>query len=145
MQNTEKGKRVPASKIAEVQELNDIKVELDHFKAEHADVFVQYKDLVDRYNTALEAAEKEVRSQGVTCGDFENFSVSVKYNPEKMFEELGEAMFKANGGTTSTKTEYKVDVKKVEAAIASKSIPEECVDNFREVRRNYHKPEKLSV
>ncbi len=145
MQSTDKGKRIPANKIAEVQELNDIKVELEQFKAEHADIFMQYKDLVDRYNTALEAAEKEVRSQGVTCGDFENYSVSVKYIPEKMFEELGEEMFLANGGSTVQKTEYKVDNKKVEAAIASGAIPDECVDNFREVRRNYHKPEKLSV
>lgn len=145
MKSTEKGKRIPINKIAEVQELSDIKVELEQFKAEHANVFMQYKDLVDRYNSALEAAEKEVRSQGVTCGDFENYSVSVKFNAAKMFEELGEEMFLENGGAATSKTVYTVDDNKVKAAIASGKIPEECVDNFREVRRNYHSPEKLSV
>lgn len=145
MQSIEKGKRLPVSKIREVQELQDIKTELEQFKAEHADIFMQYKDLVDRYNSALEAAEKEVRSQGVTCGDFENYSVSVKYKPEKMFEELGEELFLKCGGSTSTKTVYEIDPKRVDAAVASGQIPEECVDNFREVRRNYHQPKKLAV
>lgn len=145
MKNTEKAKRVPINKVPAVQELSDVKTELEQFKAEHADVFVQYKDLVDRYNSALEAAEKEVRTQGITCGDFENYSVSVKFVPDKMFEELGQEMFLRNGGSMTTKTVYDVDPKAVEAAIASGSIPEECVDNFREVRRNYHKPEKLTV
>ncbi len=145
MQSVEKGKRVPINKIPAVQELTDLKSELEQFKAEHIDVFTQYKDLVDRYNSALEVAEKEVRAQGVTCGDFENYSVSAKYNPEKMFEELGQELFLNNGGTMAKVTKYDVDPKKVEAAIASGAIPEECVDAFREVRRNYRKPEKLTV
>jgi hypothetical protein len=120
-------------------------MEIDALKAEHPTIFMQYNDLVDRYNAVLEEAEKDVRTKGVSCGEFENYSTSVKYNPDKMFEELGEEMFLANGGTMNTKTVYEVDPKKVEAAIAGKTIPEECVDNFREVRRNYRKPSKLSA
>ena len=120
-------------------------MEIDSLKAQHSDVFMQYQDLVDRYNAKLEEAEKEVRAQGVSCGAFDNYSVSVKFNPEKMFEELGEELFLKTGGAMGTKTEYKVDPKRVEAAIAAGEIPEECVDNFREVRRNYHQPKKLTV
>lgn len=145
MQTTSKGKRVAIGDIPAVQELVDLKMQIDGLKAEHPEVFMQYQDLVDRYNAKLEEAEKEVRTQGVSCGQFENYSVSVKYKADKMFEELGEEMFLANGGSTFQKTEYAVDQKRVEAAIAAGTIPEECVDNFREVRRNYHKPDKLTV
>lgn len=145
MKSTSKGKRVPISEIAAVQDAADLKMQIDALKGEHPDVFMQYQDLVDRYNAKLEEAEKEVRAQGVSCGQFENYSVSVKFKADKMFEELGEEMFLANGGAMAQKTEYTVDEKRVEAAIAAGTIPEECVDNFREVRRNYHKPDKLTV
>lgn len=145
MKSTKKGKRVPVNNIPEVQRLTNLKTELEQFKTQHADVFMQYKDLVDQYNAALEEADKEVRSQGVSCGDFDNYSVSAKYIPQKMFEELGEDLFLKCGGSMSTKTEYKVDPKLAEAAIASKLIPEECVDNIREIRRNYHAPDKISL
>lgn len=145
MQSTAKGKRLPVSEIESVQKLADLKMEIDSLKAEFPDVFMKYADLVDRYNTVLEEAEKEVRSKAVSCGDFDNYSTSVKFDPAKMFDELGEDMFIAAGGTMSNKIVYEVDAKKVEAAIAAGTIPEECVDNFREVRRNYRKPAKLSA
>src|SRR6185503_2671324 len=119
MQNTAKGKRVPISEISAVQQLADLKVEIDTLKAEHPDVFMKYADLVDRYNTVLEEAEKEVRSKAVSCGEFDNYSTSVKFDANKMFEELGEDMFLASGGTMATKAVYEVDPKKVEAAIAN--------------------------
>ena len=145
MQSTAKGKRLPIAEVPAVQQLADLKVEIDSLKAEFPEVFMKYADLVDRYNTVLEEAEKEVRTKGVSCGDFDNYSTSVKYDPVKMFEELGEDMFLKSGGTMSDKTVYEVDPKKVEAAIANGTIPEECVDNFRDVRRNYRKPTKLSA
>lgn len=145
MKDTSKGKRVPIGEIPAVQEMKDLKMQIDSLKAEHPHVFMQYQDLVDQYNAKLEEAEKEVRAQGVSCGDFDNYSVSVKFKADKMFEELGEEMFLQNGGAMTQKTEYTVDQKRVEAAIAAGAIPEDCVDNFREVRRNYHKPDKLTV
>lgn len=145
MKSTAKGKRVPIAEIEAVQRLADLKMEIEALKAENPQLFIQYRDLVDRYNATLEEAEKEVRTRGVSCGDFDNYSASVKYNPDKMFEELGEDMFLSNGGSMDTKVVYEVDPAKVEAAIANGAIPEECVDNFREVRRNYHKPSKINV
>jgi len=145
MKSTAKGKRVPIAEIDSVQKLADLKMEIDGLKAEHPEVFMKYADLVDRYNTVLEEAEKEVRARGVSCGDFDNYSTSVKFDAVKMFEELGEDMFIAAGGIMNKKTVYEVDPKKVEAAIANGTVPEDCVDNFREVRRNYRKPDKLSA
>lgn len=138
-----KGKRVPADQIPEVQEYLDIKQQLDALKAEHPDVFMLYTDLVDRYNTALEAAENAVRGQGVSCGPFENFSVSHKYDAQKMLDELGEELFLACGGAVGTKPSYTVDVATVEAAIASGKIPPATLDNFRAVSRSYKTPKKI--
>jgi len=145
MKSTAKGKRVPIAEIESVQKLADLKMEIDGLKSEYPEVFMKYADLVDRYNTVLEEAEKEVRSLAVSCGDFDNYSTSVKYDAVKMFEELGEEMFIAAGGAMNKKTVYEVDPKKVEAAIANGTVPEDCVDNFRDVRRNYRKPDKLSA
>lgn len=142
MKNTKKGVRVPVSSIPQVQELVDLQMEIEALKAQHPDVFLAYQDLVDRYNAALEVAEAAVREKEVSCGPFDNFSMAVKYNPAKMFDELGEEKFLQCGGKTSMVTQYTVDPKQVEAAIASKKIPEECVDQFIIVERKYHKPQK---
>lgn len=140
----DKAKRLPVGDISEVQEFVDIKQELESFRAEHPEVFTVYADLVDRYNTALEKADAVVRSQAVTCGPFENFSVSHVIDAEKMFDELGEKAYLANGGQVTKRTVYTIDVPVVEAAIASGKIPEGAVENFRTKQLKYHVPKKIS-
>lgn len=142
MTDTDKGKRVPVAEIPEVQELEDLRQEIEALKARNPDVFMLLSDLVDRYNAALEVADKAVRERGVSCGPFDNFSVAVKYDPVKMFDELGEDLFLQVGGSTTTVTEYVIDAKRVEAAIAGKKIPDECVEHFRKIEKKYHKPPK---
>lgn len=138
-----KAHRVAINQIPEVQLFIDEKQALDEFRVEHSDVFTQYQDLVDRYNTALEAANAKVRAEGVTCGPFENFSVSVSFAPEKMFDELGEELFLACGGEVGTKPTYNIDTAKVHAAIASKKIPKDSIGEFTTIKRSYHSPKKI--
>lgn len=140
-----KAKRLAVGDIPEVEEYMDLKRELDSFKAENETVFIVYADLVDRYNTALEAAEIAVRAKGVTCGPFENFSVSTKIDAEKMLEELGEKLFHAVGGKSGTKVVYTVDAAMVKAAIASGKVPAECVPNFVKEVPSYHVPVKINA
>lgn len=140
----DKGERLPIAKIPEVQEYMDIKQELDALRADHPEVFIVYNDLIDRHNTALEKAESVVRSRGVTCGPFENFSVSHTINPDKMFDELGEKNFLACGGKVSTRAFYSVDSAVVEANIASGKIPAGAVPNFRTKALKYHAPKKIT-
>lgn len=140
-----KAKRVAVSDIPEVEEYVDLKRELDSFKAEHETVFIQFADMVDRYNTALEAAEIAVRAKGVTCGPFENFSISTKIDATKMLEELGMELFHEVGGKSIVKTVYEVDSAEVKAAIASQKIPPECVPNFVKESPSYHVPVKINA
>lgn len=143
--SVEKAKRVPISDVQEVQDLVDLKQEIDSLKAENPEVFMRLADLVDRYNSALELAANKVRSMVVSCGPFDNYSASKKYNPEKMYEELGEDLFLASGGSTGTVKIYRVDPSIVDAAIASGKVPKQCVDEFRTISRNYHAPEKINI
>ncbi len=140
---TEKYKRVPIDEVPEVQEFLDIKQELDALKANHPEVFMPYNDLVDRYNTKLEEAASKVRTIGVTCGPFENFSVSHMFDGAKMLDELGEETYLACGGKISQRAVYEVDSAVVTAAIASGKIPEEAIEHFMTIKRSYHAPKKI--
>lgn len=137
--------RVAASKVQEVADLLTLEQEINALKADYPGVFSQYKDLVDRYNTALDAAENAVRAKKVSCGPFDNFTSSPVFDPEKMYEELGVELFLQCGGSTKKKTIYEVDKHKVEAAIATGAIPVECAKEFRTVKRSFHKPKELVV
>lgn len=138
-------KRISANDVVEVAEFLDIQQELTAIKAEYPEVFRMYAEIAERYNAALEAADKAVRAKGVSCGPFDCYSSHPKYNGEKMYEELGEKLFLACGGSMQKRIEYSVDKAKVEAAIASGKIPEECVPEFKSTQRSYHKPEPISV
>jgi hypothetical protein len=139
----EKGKRLAISEVPEVQEFLDLKQEIDALRADNPDVFMRYNDLVDRYNTKLEEADAKVRSMGVTCGPFENFSVSHAFDAAKMLDELGEPTYLACGGKITQRAVYEVDAATVHAAIASGKIPKDAVDNFMTVKRSYHAPKKI--
>lgn len=141
----QKAKRLPISEVTEVQDFVDLKQEIDALKAANPDVFLVLADLIDRYNTALEAAANKVRSLQVTCGPFENYAASVKYNPDKMHDELGEDLFLACGGTSNLVRKYSADTNTIEAAIASGKIPLACVDEFRTVTLSYHTPPKITI
>lgn len=141
--DAEKGERVPVSEIKEVQEFVDLEQEIAHLKAENPEIFMQLSDLIDRRNTALEKAEKAVRSQGITCGPFENYTATAKYDAQKMYDELGHDLFLQVGGKVGQVTTYSVDKAQVDLAIAQNKIPSECVNQFKTVQKNYHVPKKI--
>jgi hypothetical protein len=141
----QKAKRVPIADIPEVQEFMDLKQEIEALKAANPDVFMLLADLVDRYNTALEAASNKVRSLQVTCGPFDNYATTTRFNIDKMHDELGEDMFLACGGSSNLVRQYKADTHVIEAAIASGKIPPSCIDEFRTITLSYHTPTKLNV
>lgn len=140
-----KGKKVPVSTVPEVASLIELGKELSQLKEDNAEVFAQYELLVERYNAALEVAEQAVRQLGVSCGPFDNFSASDKYNPDKMFEELGEDLFLQLGGSIEKKSVYGIDKAKLEAAIALGKIHPDSLSQFHTVTRNYHAPKKKAV
>lgn len=139
-----KGPRLAIDEVPEVQEFLDVKQQMDELRIGHPEVFMVYTDLVDRYNALLEKADNTVRSLGVSCGPFENFSVSHAYDAAKMYDELGEETFLEVGGKVGQRAYYEVDPASVTAAIASGKVPEESVENFMTVKRSYRGPKKIT-
>lgn len=141
----ENGARLPAEAIPEVSAFLDIQEQLMAIRVDNPEVFRQFDDLVEQYNAALEAADKVVRLKGVSCGPFDNYTTKIDNDAEKMFEELGEERFLQCGGSITKQTVYSVDKNRVEAAIASGKIPQECLAEFQTTKRAYHVPKKIAL
>jgi hypothetical protein len=140
-----KGERKPATEVPEVQALLELQQEIAELKADNPDVFMQYADLVERHNAALEVAEATVKSQGISCGPFDNYSSRDDYDAERMVEELGEKLFLRFGGSIEKKTVYKVDKSQLESAHALGHVSDDSLSHFHKVVRSYHAPKKLVV
>lgn len=140
-----KGKRLGASEIQEVAELMSIKAEIDRFKMNHEAIFQEYSELTERYNSALEAAEKAVRAKGITCGPFINYSTRMTIDADKMYDEIGKEDFLKYGGRIVERTVYEIDNERVTRHIEAGDIPAEAAKEFMKVSRNYRKPDKLVV
>lgn len=135
-------RKVSEAEFPEVLSFVQAKEDLEEFRAQHAEVFETFDALVERYNTALEAAEKVVRAAEVNCGPFDLYQYTTKYNGEKLFHAVGRDKFLELGGTIGTKAVYDIDKARFEAAVAAKKISKEVVDQVRKETPNYHTPNK---
>ena len=142
---SQKSKKVPESEIPEVVRLLEAKERIDRLKNAHAAVFEQLDELAEQYNTALEAAEKRVRAERVSCGPFDLYQWQTKYDAEKLYEALGHHEFLKVGGVIKTVTQYDVDKARVEAHITSGVIKPEVAEVIKEMSPRFKKPEKISV
>lgn len=135
------------SEMTEVLEFLDAKAAIEEFKDMHAVVFTQFADLVERYNSTLEQAEKAARQQEVKCGPFDAYQVTVKYDATALYNAVGRDLFLKIGGIINEKTVYDVDKGRLEAAITSPNskITDEVVKTVRKETVTYHVPPKLVV
>ncbi len=131
--------------VPEVVEFLDAQDAIQAFKAEHPEVFEQLSQLVERYNTALEQADKACRSREVSSGPFNLYQFTTKYNAEALFNAVGRDAFLAMGGKLETVTQFSVDRGRLEACIAQGKLPNEVVAHVRKETPNFHEPDKLAV
>lgn len=131
------------SDIAEVREFIKAQAEMDRFKSQHEKVFEEYDKLVEDYNQKLEAAEKAVRSQEVSCGPFEYYQKQIKWDVDGLFDDLGRDRFLKIGGTINTVTQKAIDKTKIESAAQQGLIPSDVVERRRKVSPRYHTPNKV--
>lgn len=101
---------------------------LNAFKELHQGVFDQYAELVEAYQDALEAVEKEARVLGKSHGPFILKHVTRKIDAERLHEELGSAEFLRVGGKLREVREYLVDRTTFFSKADSGQIPKEVVD-----------------
>jgi hypothetical protein len=140
-----KAKKVEAEAVPEVVEFLDTQRALEDFKEEHAAIFEQLHELTDRYNAAFEAAEKACRSKEMSCGPFDLYQFTTKYDPEALYNAVGRDKFLQLGGSIGTSTVYTLDKARFEICVSQNKVPEDVVLQVRKETPNFHKPEKLVI
>lgn len=148
--STTSKKKVPivTKTPAEVPEVSDFLASfgrMQAFIAGHPDVVRQLEILSGDYNQKLEAAALACRNQDVSCGPFELYQHSVKYNSQQLYDLIGEERFLLVGGTKNTKTVYDVDKARLEMAIDQGKIPSDVVEAIRTINPSYHSPKKIEL
>lgn len=134
---------VDPSSIPEVVEFLDAQDAIQTFKESNAAVFEQYAELAERYNTALEQADKVCRAKQVSSGPFDLYQFTTKYDAEALYNAVGRDKFLEVGGKIDSKTIYDLDKGRLEAAVAQKKVPAEVIDQVRKETPAFHKPDKL--
>ena len=140
-----KARKVEPAEVPEVVEFIDAEGAINDFKEEHAAVFEQLAQLTERYNAALEAAEKACRGKEVACGPFDLYQFSTKYDAEALYNAIGRDKFLEMGGKLDTKTVYELDKGRFEACVSQNKVLPEVVAQVRKETPNFHKPEPLVV
>lgn len=138
-------KTLPENAIPEVASFLEAQTRIQRLKEAYPEIFEQLEQLKDDYNAKLEAADKAVRAKQVSCGPFQLSSVAVKYDANKLYEEVGRDRFLEIGGMMKTVQVYEVDRARLEANIASGTLSKQVVDEVRDISPRYKKPEKVSI
>lgn len=137
--------QVPETSIPEVVEFISAKDTLEAFKDSHVEVFEEWAGLVEKYNTAMQNADKAVRAREVTCGPWVCAHFTTKYDAETLYNHLGRDKFLEVGGRIEAKTVYEVDKGRIEASIAQGKIANDTVDSIRKISPTYHAPKPAAI
>jgi hypothetical protein len=136
---------VPVTAIPEVAALEETKSRLRAFKSANKEFFEYLDGLLTEYNERLSTADKAVRAREVSCGDFELYQYSTRYDPDLMFNQYGRERFLALGGKLTTIQKVELDKKSVDIHIATGAIPEEEAKHIRKKSPSYHTPKPIEL
>lgn len=131
--------------IPEVVEFITARDTLLEFKNDHPEVFEMLGELTERYNTALEQADKACRQLEVSCGPFDLYQTTTKYNAEELYNAIGRDKFLAVGGKLETVTTYALDKNLFAAKVSQGQVDKTIADSVCKKTPCYHKPEKLVI
>lgn len=106
----------------------ELKEYLEDVVQNNPGVLETMRELAERRNAALEAADKAVRAREAPCGPFKLHNVITNYDAEALYDAVGEERFLALGGSITKKPIYDVDGKRLEAAIALGKLGADVVD-----------------
>lgn len=133
------------SEIPEVAQFEEAKARLKKFTEAHQGLFNDFAQLTNEFNTAREAADKAVRSQRVSCGDWDYYSKEVRFDGKAMYDALGQEAFMKFGGSINTVSEFTVDKDRAEASIRSGDLPASMTASFRREIDKYHSPSDIKI
>jgi hypothetical protein len=133
---------LPVEEIPEVEAFSDVQMRLQAFRSANKAFFEYLDALSEEYNQKLEAADKAVRSRRASCGDFHLYQLQKKFDPELIFQSMGQIKFLEVGGVINTRTFYELDKTRFASALAGNLIPKELVAVAVTDEPKYHTPKK---
>lgn len=133
------------TRVSSVDAFERAEANLHNFMMKHREVFEEYEHLVNEYNTALEAAEVEVRSAGIEAGPFKIHNTYYDVDVNKLYDELGEQDFLRCGGVIETRQALSIDKNKFLRLADAGVIPPEVVDVCREKKIKYKSVPKINI
>jgi hypothetical protein len=136
---------VPTSAIPEVVAFDQAKQRLLQFKAANSAYYDALTQLVEDYNQKLEAADKVVRAQQVSCGDFDLYSKRPAVDGKALHDALGRPLYITVGGSVAFAVAYKVDAKKLQLAAAQGLVPQNIMDETVSETQMYHTPKSVGL
>lgn len=107
---------------------------------QHKQVFEEYKELLEDRNVKRQSADKMVRALDVSCGEWDRYQASVKWDANALHQVLGRDAFLAIGGSIGTELVYGIDKDRAEIAMKTGQLPQNAIDLARKVTPAYHAP-----
>jgi len=130
------------STLTEIEEYDQALKDLRDFEENNPNVIEKYRQLIEEYNIKREAAEKAVRAEGISCGDFDRYQEVTKIDGEGLYNELGREEF-LKVGTIKTKNEFKVDAKRAKMAVSRGIIDQDTLNAYMTKEGRYHVPKAV--
>lgn len=138
-----KNASMSVDEIPEVQEFMAAEQRIQEFKDMYPGLFEELEELVEQRNALEQAAEQKVRAMNVSCGPFDRYQVSQKYNAEKFFDAMGREDFLKMGGTIEQTQKFSIDKKVFDSMAAQGKIPKHVVEAVKTESPSYHVPDKI--
>jgi hypothetical protein len=132
---------VDPADIPEVAAYLETRDRLDAFRDEHAGVLRTFAALAERHNAALEAADKAVRTRGVSSGPFVAYSLQTRYDLDLLAARLGAAKWKALGGRFEQRAI--LEKTRLDALLERNAISEALAIEARTETLAYRKPKAV--
>ena len=145
MSKTSEIEVVDVGEVEEVAAFLHAEEELHQHIQSNPEYYAKLQQLVTTRNEILEDAEKRVRELNVTCGPIVKISETKKIDIEKLFEELGDADFKAVGGYTETIVDYKLDRPRFLSYAKSGTVPAEILESCVKDTASYTVPKPYKL
>lgn len=122
------------------------KDELESFRELNKELLAQYEEVAERFNSAVQAVDTELRAKcaelgmGVSFEDFQFKYFQTTVDAERCFELVGGDQFKAWGGTTHEVTEHKMNKDKFLMLVDQEEVPADIQQSVLKYTPNYSKP-----
>jgi malate synthase len=129
--------------VPEVGQFLNAEERVKAFKEMHSEVFDEYAQLLNERNALWQQADQAVRGQAASCGPWERYSETTKYDADALYEAVGRDEFLRLGGTIKTVQQRAIDRDHIKVRIEAGELRPEVVDRVRKVTGNYHAPKKL--